>query len=143
MNSLYIHCNGYRQIFFENLPPNQRFGVEIVYFTTISTIYNHYHYARCNVRLIVPHFIVSGIAHIILRWSVFGFRRLIYSFQMLLHRIYPQKTNFRKYGANLLPIQSADTYIKDFEKMKALSLFEKKIPPVRCCFTWQEGLLLI
>ena len=34
-----------------------------------------------------------------------------------------------------LPIQSADTYIKDFEKMKALSLFEKKIPPVRCCFT--------
>ncbi len=32
----------YRQIFFENLLPNRRFGVEIVYLTTISTIYNHY-----------------------------------------------------------------------------------------------------
>ncbi len=32
----------YRQIFFENFLPNRRFGVEIVYLTTISTIYNHY-----------------------------------------------------------------------------------------------------
>ena len=42
LNSPHIHCNGYRQIFFENLLWNQRFGVEIVYLTTISTIYNHY-----------------------------------------------------------------------------------------------------
>ena len=32
----------YRQIFFENLLSNRRFGVEIVCLTTISTIYNHY-----------------------------------------------------------------------------------------------------
>ena len=32
----------YRQIFFENLLPNRRFGVEIVCLTTISTIDNHY-----------------------------------------------------------------------------------------------------
>ena len=37
-----IHCNGYSQIFFENLLPNLRFGVEIVSLTTISTNYNHY-----------------------------------------------------------------------------------------------------
>ena len=42
LNSLDIHCNGYSQIFFENLLTNQRFGVEIVFFITISTNYNHY-----------------------------------------------------------------------------------------------------
>ena len=42
LNSLDIHCNGYSQIFFENLLPNLRFGVEIVNIFTISTFYNHY-----------------------------------------------------------------------------------------------------
>ena len=42
LNSLDIHCNGYSQIFFENLLPNRRFGVEIVVKDTISTNYNHY-----------------------------------------------------------------------------------------------------
>ena len=42
LNSLGIHCNGYSQIFFENLLTNQRFGVEIVFLITISTNYNHY-----------------------------------------------------------------------------------------------------
>jgi len=41
-NFAYTHCNGHRQIFKENLLPNQRFGVEIVYIYTISTFYNHY-----------------------------------------------------------------------------------------------------
>ena len=40
--------NGYRQIFFENLPPNLRFGVEIVSLTTISTNYNHYDHVIRN-----------------------------------------------------------------------------------------------
>ena len=39
----------YRQIFFENLLPNRRFGVEIVYLTTISTIYNHYKHRMGNI----------------------------------------------------------------------------------------------
>lgn len=42
LNSLDIHCNGYSQIFFENLLTNQSFGVEIVFLITISTNYNHY-----------------------------------------------------------------------------------------------------
>ena len=42
LNLLDIHCNGYSQIFFENLLPNRRFGVEIVFLITISTNYNHY-----------------------------------------------------------------------------------------------------
>ena len=41
-NFAYIHCNGNRQIFIENLWPNQRFGVEIVRICTISTFDNHY-----------------------------------------------------------------------------------------------------
>ena len=32
LNWLDIHCNGYYQIFFENLQPNRRFGIEIVTF---------------------------------------------------------------------------------------------------------------
>ena len=36
------HFNGYRQIFKENLFPNQRFGVETVNAITVSTNYNHY-----------------------------------------------------------------------------------------------------
>ena len=32
----------YRQIFFENLLPNRRFGVEIVPLSAILTNYNHY-----------------------------------------------------------------------------------------------------
>ena len=38
----YTHCNGYSQIFIENLLPNQRFGVETVNDFTVSTNYNHY-----------------------------------------------------------------------------------------------------
>ena len=37
-----IHCNGFGQIFFENLYPNQRFGVETVMGITVSTNQNHY-----------------------------------------------------------------------------------------------------
>ena len=37
LNSLDIHCNGYSQIFYENLLTNQRFGAEIVFLNTIST----------------------------------------------------------------------------------------------------------
>ena len=37
-----IHCNGYSQIFIENLLPNQRFGGETVKCFTVSTNYNHY-----------------------------------------------------------------------------------------------------
>ena len=37
-----IHCNVYSQIFFENLFPNRRFGVEIVHLNTISSNYDHY-----------------------------------------------------------------------------------------------------
>ena len=44
LNSLDIHCNGYSQIFFENLLTNQRFGVEIVFLSlfrlTITIIIN-------------------------------------------------------------------------------------------------------
>ena len=42
----------YRQIFFENLLPNRRFGVEIVCLTTISTIYNHYNAYRISKRFL-------------------------------------------------------------------------------------------
>ena len=44
LNLLDIHCNGYSQIFFENLLPNRRFGVETASLSTISTNYNHYIY---------------------------------------------------------------------------------------------------
>ena len=35
-------CNGYGQIFIENLLPNQRFGMETVKYFTVSTNYNRY-----------------------------------------------------------------------------------------------------
>ena len=44
----FTHCNGYSQIFIENLLPNQRFGVETVNYFTVSTNYNHYIGKRRN-----------------------------------------------------------------------------------------------
>ena len=36
------HCNGYRQIFFENLLANQGFAVETAIFVAVSINHNHY-----------------------------------------------------------------------------------------------------
>ena len=52
-NSLDIHCNGYSQIFFENLLTNRILGVETVSLSTISTNYNHYNYGGKTVNICV------------------------------------------------------------------------------------------
>ena len=49
LNSLYIHCNGYSQIFFENLLPNRRFGVEIV----LKTLF------RLTITIIAESFVLA------------------------------------------------------------------------------------
>ena len=38
----YIHSKDYRRIFFGNSIPNEMFGIETVYFYTVSTNYNRY-----------------------------------------------------------------------------------------------------
>ena len=64
-NSLDIYCNGYSQIFFENLLTNRRLGVAIVSLSTISTNYNHY-----NKNILCCHHFLQNIKIYVIMYAV-------------------------------------------------------------------------